>query len=41
MYLGFDSPAKELFGVNTERLVSLKKQYDPHNIFNKFANLLQ
>jgi hypothetical protein len=27
------------FGVNRERLIELKKRYDPHNVFKKWANL--
>ena len=32
--------ANEVFGVNAERLVSLKKRYDPQNIFKKWVDLL-
>jgi hypothetical protein len=41
LYLGFgNSSAQKLFGVNYERLVSLKRRYDPLNVFAKGHNLL-
>jgi hypothetical protein len=35
-----NTSAEKLFGANYERLVSLKKRYDPLNIFAKGHNLL-
>lgn len=29
--------AKDLFGVNYDRVLGLKKQYDPTNVFHKGA----
>ena len=37
---GLGNTAKAVFGINTERLVALKTQYDPHNIFRKWIDLL-
>jgi len=40
-YDGFGSSStKKLFGVNFERLVTLKRRYDPQNVFAKGHNLL-
>lgn len=37
---GLDDTVRGAFGVNTDRLVTLKKRCDPQNIFNRFVNLL-
>jgi FAD/FMN-containing dehydrogenase len=36
---GFGRTGKEMFGVNYERLVELKRKFDPENKFNKFVDL--
>lgn len=36
--IGFGLSAKELFGVNYERLATLKEKYDPRNLFRNFVD---
>jgi len=38
--IGLGSSGQQLFGVNYPRLQSLKKIYDPKNVFGKGPNLL-
>jgi FAD/FMN-containing dehydrogenase len=38
--IGLHKSPKALYGVNYERLVELKKKYDPGNIFKRFVDLL-
>ncbi|KAL1985690.1 hypothetical protein VTN96DRAFT_7438 [Rasamsonia emersonii] len=38
-YDGLGLSPKEIFGVNYERLVELKKKYDPDNLFRNFVDL--
>ncbi|OKL63918.1 hypothetical protein UA08_00470 [Talaromyces atroroseus] len=38
---GFGLGAKDLFGVNYDRLVDLKKKYDSENLFYKFFDILE
>lgn len=37
---GLGNTARAVFGVNTERVVTLKKKYDPNNVFRKWIDLL-
>lgn len=37
--IGFGRTGKEMFGANYDRLVELKRKYDPENMFDKFAGL--
>ena len=39
--LGLGKGPKILFGANYERLVELKKKYDPGNVFKEFIDLLE
>jgi hypothetical protein len=36
----FGKSAREIFGVNYQRLANLKVKYDPDDIFGKFSDLL-
>lgn len=37
--IGFGRTGKEMFGVNYDKLVELKRKYDPENMFNKLVDL--
>jgi hypothetical protein len=39
-FTGLGNTALAVFGIHTERLVMLKKQYDPNNVFRKWIDLL-
>lgn len=32
-------PLEEYYGVNLEKIVSLKKKFDPGNVFKEYVNL--
>jgi FAD/FMN-containing dehydrogenase len=35
-----DTRTRDIFGGNYEKLVELKRQYDPENVFNRAYNLI-